>query len=96
VRKHGGEPYVASETSRDMFGSISSSTSGLLYAVQDLRVAMPLTQRKPIFEVELSGVFAVLAATRYRLQYEAWQRNDPPFITFACPVDGPVGSCASD
>ncbi len=30
--------------------------------------------RNPMFPVELSGVFAVRAATRYRLQYDLWQR----------------------
>lgn len=32
------------------------------------------THRKPMLPVELSGVFFVLAATRYRLQYDLWQR----------------------
>jgi hypothetical protein len=36
--------------------------------------------RKPQFEAEFSGVFDVLAATRYRLHQESWQRNEPPRI----------------
>jgi hypothetical protein len=48
-------------------------------------------QRKPMFVVELSGVFDVRAATLYRLQYEAWQRYDPPRIDLVWPPEGPTG-----
>ena len=34
-----------------------------------------------MFPVELSGVFELRAATRYRKQYDSWQRYDPPRIT---------------
>src|SRR3954447_3506511 len=49
------------------------------------------TQRKLILVVALSGVFEVRAATRYRLQYDRWQRYEPPFISRARPSGGPVG-----
>ncbi len=48
---------------------------------KDIRYGV--SHRKPMFEAELSGVFAVRAATRYRLQYDSWHKNEPPFITFA-------------
>jgi hypothetical protein len=44
-----------------------------------------------MFVVELSGVFDVRAATLYRLQYEAWQRYDPPRIDLVWPPEGPTG-----
>ena len=44
-----------------------------------------------MFSALLSGVFCVRAATRYRLQYESWQRKLPPRITRAVPAGGPVG-----
>jgi hypothetical protein len=49
--------------------------------------------RNPTFDAELSGVFELRAATRYRLQYDLWHRNEPPFITLAVPVCGPWGFC---
>ena len=49
------------------------------------------THLNPRFPVELSGVFDVRAATRYRLQYESWHRYDPPRIVFATPDGGPCG-----
>lgn len=49
-----------------------------------------------MFEAELSGVLEVRAATRYRLQYDAWQRNDPPFMTLVWPDAGPAGLCSVD
>lgn len=36
--------------------------------------------RKPQLPVVLFGVFELRAATRQRLQYEAWQRYEPPRI----------------
>jgi hypothetical protein len=44
-----------------------------------------------MFVVALSGVFEVRAATRYRLQYDRWQRYEPPFMIRARPCGGPVG-----
>ena len=51
-----------------------------------------IAKRKPMLPVELSGVDAVRAATRYRLQYDAWHRYDPPLVTLASPDGGPLGS----
>ena len=56
-----------------------------------LALTVSRTHRKPILVVELSGVFDVRAATRYRLQYDSWQRYDPPFITRVLPDEGPAG-----
>ncbi len=39
------------------------------------------THQKPRFPVELSGVLALRAATRYRKQYDLWHRYEPPRIT---------------
>ena len=49
-----------------------------------------------MWEVELSGVLEVRAATLYRLQYDLWHKNEPPFTTRACPMAGPLGFSASD
>ena len=35
---------------------------------------MSAATRKPVLPVELSGVFELRAATRYRLQYEEWHK----------------------
>ncbi|MDQ1469394.1 MAG: hypothetical protein QOJ99_874 [Bryobacterales bacterium] len=53
--------------------------------------SMSRAHRKPMFVVELSGVFDVRAATRYRLQYEPWQRYDPPRMDLVWPPEGPTG-----
>ncbi len=44
-----------------------------------------------MFDVALSGVFDVRAATRYRLQYDEWHRYEPPRVTFVSPFSGPTG-----
>ena len=49
------------------------------------------TQRKPRLPVDESGVRAFRAATRYRRQYEAWQRYEPPRVTRWVPRCGPRG-----
>lgn len=49
------------------------------------------TQWKLIFLVELSEVLELRAATRERLQYDLWQRYDPPLISFDWPSRGPAG-----
>jgi hypothetical protein len=52
------------------------------------------TYRKPTLLAAESGVLVVRAATLYRLQYDAWQRKDPPRIAFASPSAGPEGFVA--
>ena len=42
--------------------------------------------------VELSGVDAVLADGRYRLQYDLWHKYEPPLAILLSPTVGPVGS----
>lgn len=49
------------------------------------------TVRKPMFPLAESGVFALRAATRYLLQYDAWQRWEPPRMTRPLPTLGPRG-----
>ena len=44
-----------------------------------------------MFVVAESGVFFVLAATRYRLQYDAWHKYEPPRIARFVPSAGPTG-----
>ena len=39
-----------------------------------------------MFPAELSGVELMRAAGRYLLQYDAWQRYEPPFSTRSSPV----------
>src|SRR5947209_20416458 len=45
--------------------------------------------RKPRLPVELVGSFALRASTRYRLQYDSWQRYEPPRMTRWVPRPGP-------
>jgi hypothetical protein len=88
-------PGARSEARRDhdgvLEGSIQKSGRGEEKHSQRGSSHTSRTQRKLIFVVELSGVLEVLAATRYRLQYDLWQRYDPPFITLAEPSSGPTG-----
>jgi hypothetical protein len=60
-------------------------------AAHRLKADASRTHLNPILPVELSAVLELRAATRYRLQYEAWHRYDPPFITLAVPLGGPTG-----
>ena len=46
----------------------------------------------PTCPVLLAGSLPLRAATRYRSQYYAWHRNEPPRITRCVPVSGPVGA----
>ena len=56
-----------------------------------IRFHASTTHRNPMLPVAESGVLELRAPTRYRLQYDSWQRYEPPRMTRDCPLGGPVG-----
>ena len=60
------------------------------------RIHSDRAQRKPQLPVELSGVFELRASTRERLQYDRWQRYEPPRMTRLVLEPGPLGFARGD
>src|SRR5699024_6420103 len=88
-----GSPASTSTTACARAGracSTTSSTSPRAAAPPErsapARAQASATRRKPLLPLASSAAVEERAATRYRLQYESWQRYEPPRITRTSPV----------